>query len=337
MTNYTKTDEFYNNKYDRYTIADLKAFEQELILELKDCENEIKITSAEIRLKDKATDYAKNKRGTIGQWKDEDLRKDRLIAHAIIPSPPYCSCGREMQFFDYDFLDLPIDPHFIFSCPFCKKRNKILNKNGEQYLPKLKNCNYCKGNIKRKIKKSKAKMTIIEVCLNCNRIETSEYEFTKAEKILPINEFERTAYCKNFEGRRGFYDDLKAIANWAEHIEIKPNLSEIEILKLPKLEEQLSTLLKQNNFTRLNFQQPKVSETMVVEFSVEDITERNDEQASKALKKILTQRLLKTNWRLMSTEIISRMGYLSGRLKGFDQPGQLNKLISERLIPNKKR
>jgi len=31
----------------------------------------------------------------------------------------------------------------------------------------------------------------------------------------------------------------------------------------------------------------------------------------------------------MSTEIVSRMGYLSGQLKGFDQSEHLNKLIKE--------
>lgn len=63
--------------------------------------------------------------------------------------------------------------------------------------------------------------------------------------------------------------------------------------------------------------------------SVEDGSDRGDGQASKEQKNVLTIGLQKTNWRLISTEIISRMGYLSGQLKGFDQPEHLEKLIKE--------
>ncbi len=62
---------------------------------------------------------------------------------------------------------------------------------------------------------------------------------------------------------------------------------------------------------------------------MEDSSDRGDGQASKELNIVLTIGLQKTNWRLISTEIISRMGYLSGQLKGFDQPEHLEKLIKE--------
>ncbi len=329
MAKCRKSDEFYIDQYDRSTIETLKELEQKLIAETRDCNDPVKIWSANTQIDDRATALARNKRAAIEQWKhDDQLRDDQVMRHPV-PRAPSCECGNEMEFFDYDFIgDHPVI-HFIFTCGTCKRKSQILDQYGARCLPKAKTCSYCNGIQVSKVSRTKKKIKILDTCEDCGKQEVLELEIPVPKKILPVDESERAVYCIAFEGRRTFFEDLKALADLAEDDEVKPDLSKIQMLKLPQLEKRLSEFLEKNKYIKLVFQQPKISDVVTVMFSVEDITDRDDHRAAKELKKIISSELQRTNWRLMSTGIVSRMGYLSGQLKGFDRPEHLNDLIRE--------
>jgi len=329
MAKYRKSDEYYHDQYDRHTIEGLKEYETLMGIKLNDEPKNLQDKMKQVRVQDYAIQSAREKRATIEGWKQKDEQRDRMIARHPVPMPPTCLCGKTMLFFDYDFFGPQDDIHFIYTCKKCRNKNQIIDQYGEAYLPPAKSCSYCNGNLVSKVTKSKGKIILVDTCEDCDRAETLEFDIPKPIKLKPIDENERAYYCTDIEHRRTFYEDLKALVDLADEIKVKPDLSKIEMLKLPQLERRLSEMLHKSNFYKLTLQQPKISDVITVVFSVEDNSDRSDRQSSKELKRLLTAEIQRTNWRLMSTEIVSRMGYLSGQLKGFDQSEHLNKLIKE--------
>jgi len=63
-------------------------------------------------------------------------------------------------------------------------------------------------------------------------------------------------------------------------------------------------------------------------FTVQDSSSRHEELEVKYdLKQLLKKRLENTNWRLMTDGVSYRLGFLSGRLRGYDSEEELLKLI----------
>jgi hypothetical protein len=87
--------------------------------------------------------------------------------------------------------------------------------------------------------------------------------------------------------------------------------------------------LSNGGFIKLQFEQPKISGNMVVKFSAQDPTDRTAERSIKTIKKLITDELFSTNWRLMTTEINYRLGYLDGQIKDVDLEGNLIKITNE--------
>jgi len=56
-------------------------------------------------------------------------------------------------------------------------------------------------------------------------------------------------------------------------------------------------------------------------------TKRQEYDSKNNLKKLIKKILEKTNWRLMSEGIDYRLGYLSGKLKGYENEEDLIKIV----------
>lgn len=333
---FRKSDQYYEDEYDRLTISSMKEKEDEWNQTLKQITDEDlqfkKYLTAHLDINEWGAHFAQNKRNRIQAWIDADERKDRLILKHPIPPSPYCSkCDGYMEFSDYDFVENDHEIQFIFSCGKGTRHNKILLANGKALVAAERYCPHCNGTIKSDVKRTKAKITATDSCLVCTWSETVIFNLSqkKETKILPILEAERKAYCTDFKNNKGFLHDLEKLASIFPHDELKYDFSKIRMLKVADMEKILSEVLQPNQFVKLQLEPPKITGHMAIRFSIHDTSERTEPQSIKALKKIITQALWPTNWRLMGTEINYRLGYLTGQLKGVDQKEDLQKIAAE--------
>jgi len=333
---FRKSDQYYEDEYDRLTISLMKEKEDEWTAKLKLITDEDllfkKQMVAHINIREYGTRFAQNKRHRTEQCIATDERKDRLVAQHPMPPLPYCQvCDAYMTFCDFDFVKDDYEIQFIFSCGKGTKHNAILEANGKKLPIQERYCPYCNGTTRTDVKKTKSKITSISSCTICTWTDTMVFDLPprKQIKILPINEEERKAYCTDFKNSKGFLHDLRALASISDGAEMKYDLSKIQLLKIADLEKNLGETLQANQFIKLQFEQPKITGHMAIRFSTLDTSKRTEQESVKALKKIITETLFPTNWRLMTTEINYRLGYLTGQLKGVDQKEDLIKIAAE--------
>ena len=82
--------------------------------------------------------------------------------------------------------------------------------------------------------------------------------------------------------------------------------------------------------TSINFENPQIDRYVIVLWYK---IRRNQERRTKSIKdlrRIFNSTLDNLNWRLMSEGIEYRMGYLKGRLKGYENDDELAKFIKKR-------
>jgi hypothetical protein len=335
MQKYRKSDQYYIDEYDRIIISELKEKEQSLKKaqeDLKDDSPEADVNKA-IALSLNYSEHgirARNKKDAINRWVERDEKKDKLLENYPPPPEPYCTdCNDYMILFDHEFIN--DDLLFIFSCGKGTKHNQVLHANGEPYIVPPKLCPYCNSEINTTVKKSKHKITATENCSKCtwSTKHIIDLKETSKEKIQPINEDDRKKYCTDFKGKKSFIEQLEALASITLDDEPNYNFSNIEKINLPQVEERLTKAIQSKGYIKLQFDQPKITGNVMVKFSVQDPTERMMEKSIKVLKKTIVDELFPTNWRLMSTEINYRLGFLDGQIKGADLREDLAKIANE--------
>lgn len=95
-----------------------------------------------------------------------------------------------------------------------------------------------------------------------------------------------------------------------------------------ELEKLLSKILEKSGYVKLVFDKPEINQFVIVPFTVQDDNpKRKDRESELELRKIINKTLEKTNWRLMSEGMTYRLGYLFGRLKGYEREKDLIKLL----------
>jgi len=335
---YRKSDQYYIDQHDRMTIESLKKIDlslaaaQKKLAKTKSEEDLSTVMQLRLKFLDNGVISSRIKRETLQRWISRDERKDDLIARYPVPPEPYCNrCRKLMAFEDYDFTDEDTMIRFFFSCGKGKRHNKLLYADGREYRPPAKYCPYCNGEIKSTTSKEAYKIICLDSCMTCTWTSEMVLDVSpqKKQRIKPVDEAERKKYCTDFVGRQTFLEDLKRIAEMSKYIDIKQKLEPIEKLKLPQVEERLKKVIEAKKYNKLQFSEVKVTGHLSVQFSVEDHTDRDSEKSIKALKKIMTDELFPTNWRLSPPTISCRLGLLTGQLKGFDLEEDLKRISEE--------
>ena len=73
---------------------------------------------------------------------------------------------------------------------------------------------------------------------------------------------------------------------------------------------------------------PDIDRYVIVPFTVKDAeSSRAEADSTRKLHKTIKKTLENTNWRLMSEGVHYRLGYLSGKLKGYEQEEDLLQLV----------
>ncbi len=81
-------------------------------------------------------------------------------------------------------------------------------------------------------------------------------------------------------------------------------------------------------YINLQFSKPEIERFVVIPFTIEDTDSKREEYDSRSkCKRIINNTLEKTNWRLMSEGIDYRLGYLTGKLKGYENEEDIANLF----------
>jgi hypothetical protein len=99
-------------------------------------------------------------------------------------------------------------------------------------------------------------------------------------------------------------------------------------ISIVELEKQLNEALEKEKYVKLTLDKPEMGQYVIVPFTVQDADSSRKEYDSKHnLQKIIKKALEETNWRPMSEGTSYRLGYVYGRLKGYEREEDMANLF----------
>lgn len=224
---------------------------------------------------------------------------------------------------------------FLFECPLCKKKRWIYEDGSEQESsPDL--CTKCKAEVEISIiKEGKDKVIWKTICSSCGFKEATVDDFKKSrlerekekENNNKLLEKYRELFCSEENGKKYFdYVESLKVASEVYEEELKKydssayqKVSQLKKLSIGELEKILNNLFEKEQYIKLSLGNPEIGQHVIVTFTVQDADLTREKNISTDnLRKIIKGCLDGTNWRLMSDGLSYRLGYISGRLKGYE-------------------
>jgi len=358
-----KDKQDYIDRYDLYTIEKcLKAIEfwrEAYVRHLKS--EEAKKFSAGDKAKGfnwvanqelfqiKGTRY-RQKEETIKQWMDEDRIKQDKYDNTAEPQDIHCpNCKKIMhaKLKHLDTLDDLSRMMFLFECSPCK--NKLwIYEDGKmrESTPNL--CAKCKSEAKMSaIKETKDKIIWKISCKSCGFSETTVDDLEKSRIDRKKREEEegklleqcRDEFCSEEEGKQSleYIEALKIVPQvYEEELRKYDSFAYQQVAGLKKLtvvelEKLLNEIFEKEQYLKLTFNNPEIGQHVIVSFSIQDgNSSRKESESVINLQKIIKNTLDGTNWRLMSDGLSYRLGFISGRLKGYEREEDFFELSGEK-------
>lgn len=282
-----------------------------------------------------------NKEKTIQEWMERDQKIQNKYDNTPTPVNIKCQkCGGEMKMIMNDLQDsCGNNPYmqFMFECSKCNKRRSIL-EDGSDWVYEKPKCPKCKKELKTDIKfdRKNDKTTFSEICPNCGykNIDISDHKKFKLEcearekKEKELLEKYRDEFCLSDKKGQEFIELREASEVAHEVLEeerqkykspVYEIASQIKKINVVELEKILNETLEKEKFIKFSFEKPEIGPQIIVPFTVQDSDSSRQENISTSdLKKILNNTLKETNWRLMSDGVSYRLGFIFGRLKGYE-------------------
>ncbi len=149
-----------------------------------------------------------------------------------------------------------------------------------------------------------------------------------------------TIQTHNLKGDRyirfGVTERLKILMDMVKEQEQKEKdpvykkAKQLKKLKVLELEKLLKKVVEKGKYINLQFDKPQIGRFVIIPFTAQDVDKKREEYDSRYnLRKLIKTTLEKTNWRLMSEGINYRLGYLSGKLKGYENEEDLIKIFKK--------
>lgn len=353
MNKYLKDKSYYNDLYDRFTIEKCRWWEDEKKLDdLYSLKNEDpKIAAIRKEFFAKAViplvsyfikgDRYKNKSKIIQEWMEFDEARDEKVKKAVEPAGIRCfGCN---SFMNCTMRDLHVDIDgnndkvlFFFECPECHKKNAYW-ENGEEWKPHYNPCPKCRTNLDSTSSLNGELVTTIYICPNCWYKETDTWSLGKKEENLIDSNFEadREKYCLSAK-EGGEYISwsensnrlMELIKDRKENEDIYDTVAKTKKLKVAELQSFLSPVIDKCGYIKLEFDKPEMNRNVTIGFSLQDnVSSRTEYDSIHELQRLVRKTLDSTNWRLMSDGISYRLGFLTGRLRGYEHEEDLIGLL----------
>jgi len=299
----------------------------------------------------------KNRMKTIEKWIDRDRVKQDKQENTPPPVIACPDCKTAMVADDYRHLedwpeDKPMRVLFIFNCPKCKKRLGVYD-DGEMHESKLDICSKCGKKMAVKTSRKNKVVTTHYKCKSCGhskkdildlnksdqehkKWEAEQKETEKRDKKL-LEEY-RDEFCLSEKEGREHVKTLEAME--VAHVVYEETLAEsdnpaqeklmtLKKLSITDLEKLLNKTLIKNDYTRLSLDGPEINRHVVVTFTVQDNTKRHGRESIYDLYELLKNALKDTNWRASKDDMSYRLGFISGKLKGYENEEHLLKLVGK--------
>lgn len=299
-----------------------------------------------------ANEY-KRKKESIQKWMDDDRSKQEKYNNACEPKNidcPKCkstmkaTITKELE----DFTDTPLRVMFLFRCANAKcKKQEWVYENGEVRELKPFLCPKCKREVEMTHTKKGDVIVWATIC-SCGYSETSIDDFSKMKKEREKREQEekelltrfREAFCLSDKEGQKYLDSLEAMEFAPQVYEEEKRkydnaeygqVSKIKKFGIVELEKILSERLEKEKYIKFSFDRPEMGQFVIVGFVVQDTdTSRRENISTSTLQKIIKESLEGTNWRLMNDGIHYRLGYVYGKLKGYEREEDLLQLYRKK-------
>jgi hypothetical protein len=291
----------------------------------------------------------KNKKGKIQEWMNRDRQLDEKYENTPEPQKIYCtSCRGKMIATSkelYDFTNEPLKVLFFFDCPSCKKRRGIFDT-GEEFRAHENLCPQCKYPVEVSLKSKSNKVTIWTTrCSHCGFKKQEIDDFSKWEKERANEEKEnaellrkyRAVYCFSDKEGQEYIEQTIRLNNVTELMNehdrknsdpAYQKAKQLKILAVLELEKLLSEVLEKDKYVKLTFDKPEMDKYVIIPFTTQDSdASRKEYDSTHSLQKIINNALEETNWRLMSEGTTYRLGYVYGRIKGYEREEDLANLF----------
>ncbi|MFA6430456.1 MAG: hypothetical protein WC229_01000 [Candidatus Paceibacterota bacterium] len=299
----------------------------------------------EMRLIFETGDRYMNKEEIIGKWISRDQEKDRFYESVQAPEGIHClRCCSLMKVLDKDLWDVyekPLRVLFMFDCPNKCLPRRAFYDNGEEWTFKADPCPKCGSHLHSKEEITEDKFITHYFCDSCDFTKIEELARTANKKDEPDPNFiaDREKYClSKEEGEKWSLEVVRLegmkrlVDDWKERDKNKDQydkIAQIKKLTILELEKLINPVLEKAGYIKLQLSNPEITKDFIVPFGVYDSKSDRPERHSEAdLKKLLKKTLEGTNWRLMTEGISYRLGFLSGRLRGYEREEDLLKLVT---------
>lgn len=290
------------------------------------------------------------KEETIEKWILEDKQKQEKYDTTHQPQRILCpDCKKPMlsSLKHLESFDEPMRMMFLFNCSSCKKKRWIYENGTErESTPSL--CPKCKAEATVSLVKEGKKKVIWKTdCPSCGFTETTVDDFEKSraewkkqqDEEKKLLETHRETFCKDEEGKKSFeYIEALKVANVVFDEEVKKfdslayqKVSRLKKLSIIELEKLLHETVEKEHYSKLSFDKPEIGKHIIVPFNLQDAdSSRKEEISISNLQKHIKETLDGTNWRLMSDRLSYRLGFISGRLKGYEREEDFFELSGEK-------
>ena len=224
---------------------------------------------------------------------------------------------------------------------------KVVFENGEKWERTPDLCKKCGSELKHDFREE-GRFEIWETtCSNCSyrKVEKTDREKEKLKKKQELNHEKelldkyRSRFCIEKEKAEEFIEAIEELkfADQVYEYELQkldtPEYEQthnIQKLSAVEVEELLNKILRKSRFDRFTMKEPEFGKFVEIIFSIQDLDKsRNQKESTQAFGDLLKETLKTTNWRLMDS-ISYRLGFLTARLRGYEQDEDILKLFMKK-------
>lgn len=368
---YLKSDQYYIDLYDLVTInrcLDIVRFYQKAYKEqfnnkaIKDLPKEEKYKGFSYflhwELLSTKTNRYKDKEETIKEWIERDTKYQYKYDNAIEPNYycPKCNTQTKSTFktlINYMHKE-PDRMLFFMECDKCDKRYGIY-EGGQVRESKPELCPKCNKKVTETSKHKGEIYTFTTKCKSCNYKDIRTEDFEKSRLEHEKKEQEDKELLEKYSEEFCFSDkEGKEYVELFEAMEVAEVVYEEELAKydnqfyekslqlkkttIVELEKTLNKALENTKFIKLTLEKPIIDMYVTVPFTLQDEnSERSSRESIQDLEKVFQNSIKDTNWRLINNSISYRLGYLEGRLKGYEREEDILKLVGKQEDPKPKK
>lgn len=344
----------YEERYDRHTVEECRWYE-DTFLSLKNAEGfsprDIQKGSQQmmvLTLFQLTSDRCLEREETISRWMERDRQRDAMMERAQTPLIRCSSCQRVMECI-HSHLNLgfgknePDKMELFLACKECQQSRHVY-EDGREIIREPTLCTKCNREVDTERKEKDGKRYYVETCAHCGHVEETLSLLDEKKKEPSQEEIDR--FNRDKQRFCISNDQAQRYVRWKErtkelddkkkehelNLELYDKLKEIKKLTIAGVEERLTSAIKKADYGDLHITMPASERDIVLHFSARDLKVNRKEQDSRqTLEKMIQEVLSETNWSLASEGVSYRLGFLSGRIRGYESQEDLEKLTRSRM------